>query len=103
MKIITKILALVFLLGTINTIDARVDPEKLKKMKDVVQFAGARMNCQQSEAQIDLDINNVKARLLAGGDLWWDLQNGKYIVPKPAPGFPEVSAIICRRCMDRWG
>jgi len=41
-----------------------------------------------------MEINNVKARLLTGGDIWWDLQDGKYIVPKPAPGFPEVSAIF---------
>lgn len=34
----------------------------------------------------DLDINNVRASILNGGDLWWDLQNGGYQVPKAAPG-----------------
>ncbi len=50
--------------------------------------------CAESTAQIDLDINNVSARLLAGGDLWWDLSDGKYIAPKPLPGENPVSAIF---------
>ncbi len=49
-------------------------------------------DCEQSTAQTDLDINNVKARLLVGGDLWWDSDGGKYIVPKPEVGEPEVTA-----------
>jgi hypothetical protein len=28
--------------------------------------------CPATTSQIDLDINNVRARLLVGGDLWWD-------------------------------
>jgi hypothetical protein len=51
-------------------------------------------SCLTAKAQIDQDINNVRARLLTGGDLWWTRENGKYIVPKPAPGQPEVSAIF---------
>ncbi len=51
-------------------------------------------NCAQATAQSDLDVNNVRARLLVGGDLWWDGNNAHYVVPKPAPGVPEVSAIF---------
>lgn len=29
-------------------------------------------NCPNTTAQIDLDINQVRARVLVGGDLWWD-------------------------------
>ncbi len=90
----TKILALVILLFTVFSIEARIDPEKLKKLKDQVQLTGARMDCQPAQAQYDLEVNNVRARLLTGGDLWWNFQEGRYIVPKPAPGFPEVSAIF---------
>lgn len=42
--------------------------------------------CTPATAQTDLDINNVRTRILAGGDMWWDLQNGMYFVPKPAAG-----------------
>lgn len=29
-------------------------------------------NCPNTTAQVDLDINQVRARILTGGDLWWD-------------------------------
>lgn len=38
--------------------------------------------CNIPADQFDLDINNVRARLLDAGDQWWDLSNGKYEVPK---------------------
>ncbi|MBK8722856.1 MAG: hypothetical protein IPL95_11480 [Saprospiraceae bacterium] len=28
--------------------------------------------CNPSQSQTDLNINNVRARLLGGGDMWWD-------------------------------
>ena len=40
--------------------------------------------CAPAAAKEDLDINNVRATILTGGDMWWDLDNGKYLVPKPA-------------------
>jgi len=54
-----------------------------------------RDECRSAESQIDMEINNVRARLLTGGDVWWDLaQTGKYIVPKTLPGQQEVSSIF---------
>lgn len=47
-------------------------------------------DCVQSTAQIDLDVNNVKAGLLTGGDMW---QDGRYIVPQVTPSTEEVSAL----------
>lgn len=40
--------------------------------------------CNQTTAVIDLDINNVRARLMNGGDMWWDRPNATaaYEVPK---------------------
>lgn len=38
--------------------------------------------CNKTTSKADLDINNVRTTLLAGGDLWWDLDNGKYEIPK---------------------
>jgi hypothetical protein len=38
--------------------------------------------CNPGLKQDDLDVNFVSARLRAGGDLWWDLSAGRYIVPK---------------------
>lgn len=41
-------------------------------------------SCRPAEASIDLDINNVRARLMTGGDMWWDNGTGeaRYEVPK---------------------
>src|SRR5438445_7539649 len=40
--------------------------------------------CAPATAQVDLDINNVRAKLFTGGDMWWDLiGTARYYVPKP--------------------
>ena len=40
-------------------------------------------NCQGGSSKFDMQINNVRARLLTGGDAWWDLSSSpKYEVPK---------------------
>ncbi len=39
-------------------------------------------NCAVGTAQTLLDINNVKTTILNGGDMWWDLTNGRYEIPK---------------------
>lgn len=58
-----------------------------------VQF---RNDCLPATARTDLAINNVRAGLLVGGDLWWNPEagRGRYIVPKVGSGEPEVSAIF---------
>ncbi len=38
--------------------------------------------CNPATAQTDLDVNNVRTTILAGGDLWWDLGTAKYEIPK---------------------
>ncbi|RLD22415.1 MAG: hypothetical protein DRI69_01260 [Bacteroidetes bacterium] len=74
---------------------AHVNPEAANAIiKD--KNIGYRNNCAQATGQIDMSINNVRARLLNGGDVWWDLDQGKYIVPNvtPGSGIPEVSSIF---------
>ncbi len=56
-----------------------------------------RADCTASRSQTDLAINNVRAMLQAGGDMWWDLnQTARYIVPNvdPASGEPEISSLF---------
>ncbi|MCH2024042.1 MAG: hypothetical protein MK207_16325, partial [Saprospiraceae bacterium] len=57
---------------------------------------GFRTACIGSIAQTDVNINNVRARLRAGGDIWWDGNESHYVVPNidPASGEPEVSALF---------
>lgn len=72
------------------------EPDALRKAAKTVKKAQYRDVCANSESQIDQAINNVRARLLGGGDCWWDFTRGRYIVPKvdPASGQPEVSSIF---------
>ncbi len=53
-----------------------------------------RENCNSAVAQTDQAINNVRARLTTGGDVWWNGDRGSYVVPKVEPGVPEVSSIF---------
>ncbi len=56
-----------------------------------------REDCVPSSTRTFLDINNVRASLLVGGDIWWDGSSEPgYIVPAPEPGSgdPEVSSIF---------
>ena len=56
--------------------------------------SGNRADCRPGATEIDMDVNNVRARLRTGGDVWWDGINGLYVVPKPADGQPAVSSIF---------
>ncbi len=42
----------------------------------------SQSQCNIPVAQADLDINNVRTTILVGGDMWWDVINPKYEVPK---------------------
>ena len=41
-----------------------------------------KAGCEPPSAAVNLDVNNVRARIMNGGDMWWDLVNtARYIVP----------------------
>ncbi len=89
-------ISVIILLGINIQVLAHKDPNKPSKttITDQVNF---REDCVLSTAQIDQSINNVRARLLTGGDVWWDGQGeAGYVVPKQTPGsgVPEVSSIF---------
>jgi hypothetical protein len=60
------------------------------KAKESINFKkrevppATRAGCSPTTAVVDLDINNVRARMMNGGDMWWDRGNGvaAYEVPK---------------------
>src|ERR1035438_3551174 len=51
-------------------------------------------SCAVGEAQTDLDINNVRARILTSGDMWWDLISARYEVPKGGGVFSIFAGAI---------
>ena len=38
--------------------------------------------CSPSTSQTDLDVNNVRTIIMAGGDMWWNLDDARYEIPK---------------------
>jgi hypothetical protein len=34
--------------------------------------------CTPSNSKTDLDVNNVRATIMGGGDMWWDLADAQY-------------------------
>jgi len=71
-----------------------ISPEWVRTPRPAGVQPRFRENCDNAIARVDQAINNVRARLTTGGDVWWDGNDGRYVVPKVPPGVPEVSAIF---------
>lgn len=67
---------------------------KERPVKSGNQHVNFRETCTTAKAQVDQNVNNVRARLTTGGDVWWDRSDAKYVVPAVEPGQPEVSSIF---------
>jgi hypothetical protein len=95
MKILIKTMQVLILALFATSTFAHIGPQNSKKpdnSKDPkVNF---REDCQPGVAETDQSINNVRARLTTGGDVWWNRQEGLYVVPKPAQGQDPVSSIF---------
>ncbi len=77
-KLTTLLFAFLFMAGTWSMAKENVN----SKASNSPALSVLATGCQPTTAKIDLDLNNVRTKLLAGGDMWWDLSNAKYEVPK---------------------
>jgi len=85
----------------VSTTKANINKNKKEGVKPnsglstALQLRGEE--CTAPTEQLDFEINNVRARLLTGGDSWWDFNAtiGRYIVPAVpvGSGLEEVSAL----------
>lgn len=48
--------------------------------------------CKPATGSTDLDLNNVRARINTGGDMWWDFSKAQYEIPK---GSRKTSSFAC--------
>lgn len=55
-----------------------------KSSKPTLLKLGA--GCAPATQQKDLDLNNVRTTILNGGDMWWNIQNARYEIPKVETG-----------------
>jgi hypothetical protein len=61
--------------------------------------------CQPATASIDLDINNVRARLMTGGDMWWNIGSAvaAYEIPKGSGKSSQFAASCWIGGFDKQG
>jgi len=60
-------------------------------------------SCSPGTAKTDLDINNVRAKILTGGDMWWDFISAKYEVPKGSGDYSIFSGSLWIGGLDAGG
>ncbi len=89
-----KILFFIILMGALQIGFAKEPPSKPRPSSGSTSV-NFRADCQPGNSSVDLNVNNVRARLLSRGDFWWDYNDAKYIVPnvKAGSGQDEVSSI----------
>ena len=94
-KYLLKVFILIFIYQ-LSTINYHLYAEKYKYDQKYSQphkiMAAA---CAPATGKTDLNINNVRARINTGGDMWWDLQgNPEYEIPKGSKKTAMFSAAL---------
>jgi len=92
----TRLLSSALIITAIFTAKTTLSKENVNSAGIVIKnnpYREMQANCAPATSQSDLDINNVRVKVLNGGDMWWDLFTGSYFVPKPAAGTRGVSAM----------
>ena len=87
-KISISLLGALLLLATI--VQAKKPDLPPDGKAPAADMTGWRAACVRPTKQTEMQVNNVRARLLTGGDIWSEAQ---YVVPKPSPGQLPVSAL----------
>src|SRR5688500_16471520 len=89
-------LKLIPAIALILTLSSALAKENIGSGKTAIGYKGMAASCNPASAQVDLDINNVRATLLNGGDMWWNLNDARYEIPKvdPSSGAPSVHALF---------
>ena len=92
-----NILAGLILMLCFTQLSANINPNRREKpSNDELELRQG--DCTEATAQVNQDVNNVRARLTTGGDVWWDpnITTGRYVVPAVPEGsaLDEVSSIF---------
>jgi len=79
-----RIANVITLIGAISIAVQADATENIKSSTHRSALKTLATGCQPAVSAIDLDINNVQARLMTGGDMWWNIgtQNASYVIPK---------------------
>lgn len=74
MKSIRFQLILCFFLASVVQLMAHIGPRNGNRPAGTT--AENRAVCRPGISELDMDVNNVRARLRTGGDVWWDGSRG---------------------------
>lgn len=84
-RVIGKITLMTMLLVTVAAVaKENIDSDERRTTRDGQLTTKMKFgsDCDPATQSADLDINNVRTKIQNGGDMWWDLNNAKYEVPK---------------------
>ena len=83
-------------IGVMGVAHARYPGDLKKGAQSDPSVVSSRSDCNPGKSRYDMQLNNVRATLLSSGDVWWDLDNPGYVVPKvqPGTGAKAVSSIF---------
>src|SRR6478735_2182525 len=96
-KLLSKTLLLALGLGCSLSVSARERLDKDANAGKPSVGSGNKItaNCLTRSSNSSLDINNVRAMVLNGGDMWWNLNDPRYEVPKVTdPNLPKRHSIF---------
>jgi len=102
MKNIVRIVLIIALAAiTLNSnareVPGKGKPKMLKSNSEVAE------SCLPATGHMDLNINNVRARINTGGDMWWDFEIARYEIPKGSGSCSMFSASLWMGGVDENG
>jgi len=95
---LTTIFSLLLLFSVSYSFGEEYHGGKSKKGNKSIKANAA--GCLPGSGYKYLDINNVRARINTGGDMWWDMENGDYEIPKGSGKTSMFSASLWIGGMD---
>jgi hypothetical protein len=72
--------ALVICLALVTT--SVFSKENITNNISSVVYTKVASGCSPSISKTDLDVNNVRTTIMAAGDMWWNLDDARYEIPK---------------------
>lgn len=103
MKIINH-LFLSILVCSSATLNAKENINQKGKVAKTSNSMKVAASCSPATAATDLEVNNVRARIMTGGDMWWDLvNNAQYEIPRGSGKTSMFSGALWIGGLDQGG
>jgi hypothetical protein len=101
-----RAITLITIMGIAGHLSARENIGSPRPKSTSGQFKTTAAGCTPAVTAVDLDINNVRARLMTGGDMWWNQGAGAdaaYEIPKGSKRHSQFAASCWIGGFDKQG